>query len=145
MSAPYGLNLNWQSLAMLSAFAVSITTFAIQMGAVQTQVAINTKLIEGAIDYQKISRERLAKLDDVQAQINNITENVEKRRVEAASKADVSQLLNTTRVEFLAEIKRLDEKSAGMMSQYAFAIWRQERDVLIGQMLKRIDELEKKK
>jgi hypothetical protein len=62
----------------------------------------------------------------------------EKRRIEVATRND----LQTTRLEFLAEIRRLDEKASGHMPISTFNAWRAERDILITQIIKRIEQLE---
>lgn len=52
-------------------------------------------------------------------------------RAEAATRSDMQQALNTTRVEFLAEIKRLNDLMAGDMKRKEFETWRLERDKTI--------------
>ena len=141
MIKPDGMTVNWQSLAMLGALVISVTTFAIQMGAVQTQVSINTGRVKGFEDTLKILREKIARLDDVQKQIDAITEGIEKRRIEAATKADVAQLLTTTRLEFLSEVKRLDQWTTGQMTKSEFVAWKNERDSVIKIIEDRLNSL----
>ena len=75
---------------------------------------------------------------NVSTSINRLLEDMkdqrkelEARRAEAATRQDVQNALNTTRVEFLAEIKRLDQATSGSMKRLEFDAWRMERDKTI--------------
>lgn len=56
---------------------------------------------------------------------------IETRRVETATRQDLQNALNTTRVEFLSEVKRLDQATADNMKRREFEAWKAERDKTI--------------
>lgn len=53
-------------------------------------------------------------------------------RTEVMTRSDAQQLLNTTRVEFLAEVKRLDQLELDNMKRKEFDVWQKEREKTIG-------------
>lgn len=63
--------------------------------------------------------------------LDDVRKEIVAARAEAATRADVQQALNTTRVEFLAEIRRLNDLIAGDMKRKEFETWRMERDKTI--------------
>lgn len=69
--------------------------------------------------------------------IVELRRHVEVLRTEAATRADVQQALNTTRVEFLAEIKRLDQLQIDNMKRKEFEVWQKEREKTISSIQER--------
>ena len=61
----------------------------------------------------------------------DLTEELALQRKEAVSRQDLQNTLTTTRLEFLAEIKRLDQRVDPMMPRREFEAWKMERDVTI--------------
>jgi len=84
-------------------------------------------------------------IGEVKQDLRDFRTETEKRRIEVATKTDVATLLGTTRLEFLAEVKRLDEMNRGDMKRDEFGAWKAERDGLIATILKRIETLETRK
>jgi hypothetical protein len=66
-------------------------------------------------------------LDDVK----EIKKHVEVLRTEAITRSDAQQLLNTTRLEFKAEIGRIDSLLVDNMKRKEFEAWKSERDKTI--------------
>lgn len=62
---------------------------------------------------------------------SELRKQMEERRSEAATRTDVQSALNTTRVEFLSEIKRLDQMNLDNMKRKEFEAWKSERDKTI--------------
>lgn len=71
-------------------------------------------------------------VDHLTSDIANIRKDIEMRRAEIVTRQDVQNALNTTRVEFLSEVKRLDQATNDMMKRKEFDVWKSERDKTIG-------------
>lgn len=92
MVTPNQVTVTWPTLAVALSFVVAVTTFAIQLGSMQATVLINIQRLDRMEAALKDFRERVAKLDDIQQQINTLNEIMERRRMEIA-----------------AELRRLDQ------------------------------------
>lgn len=69
--------------------------------------------------------------------IKELKRHVETLRTEALTRLDAQQLLNTTRLEFLAEVKRLDQLNADNMKRKEFDVWQKEREKTISAIQER--------
>lgn len=79
-------------------------------------------------DYKSAIRDQVKRLSE---DISAMRKEIETRHSEIATRSDIQQALNTTRVEFLSEIKRLDQANQGDMKRVEFEIWKSERDKTI--------------
>lgn len=70
----------------------------------------------------------------IDVEMANLRKEIVTVRSEAATRSDMQQALNTTRVEFLAEIKRLNDLMADDMKRKEFDAWKMERDKVIALM-----------
>lgn len=85
-------------------------------------------------EFKTITRDQLNR---VLKDVSETRKEVETRRAEIATRTDVQQALNTTRVEFLSEIKRLDQLNLDNMKRVEFGVWKSERDKLIASIQER--------
>lgn len=65
------------------------------------------------------------------ADLKELNREVETLKRDVISRADAQALLNTTRLEFLSEIKRLDQLVHNHMDRKEFDVWKSERDKVI--------------
>lgn len=91
--------------------------------------ADNKFLTQREYEQNKVYMQR--NIDHLTSDIANIRKDIQARRAEIATRQDFQNALNTTRVEFLSEVKRLDQATNDMMKRKEFEVWKSERDKTI--------------
>lgn len=76
---------------------------------------------------------------DIKQQVKDIHNELDAQRKEVVTRQDLQNSLNTTRVEFLSEVKRLDQKDEDMMKRREFDVWKAERDARLQSIITRQD------
>lgn len=104
-----GLHFTWQSIIM------TVGLFVVMAGGYWTlaYIPISNDIKELKRDHKELRQELVA------------------AKQEATTRQDLQQTLNTTRLEFLAEIKRLDQRDEDVMRRKEFEAWKAERDKTI--------------
>lgn len=142
-----GVELSWQNIIMTVGLGVTmlggfwylayipISDMKSQITELRSNEAQHRSDDEAKFLTQKEHNEFKGNVHASDARIDAETANLRKEivaaRAEAATRADVQQALNTTRVEFLAEVRRLNDLMAGDMKRIEFETWRLERDKTI--------------
>lgn len=140
-----GFLLDWQTLIMtVGVIMVMVGGFwTLAYIPIQSDIkelkaeASSLRNIQGA---HSVIQESISRLNQ---DITNLKKETESRRQELATRQDVQNALSTTRLEFLAEIKRLDQVTSDTLKSKEFDAWRNERERTINNIedqLKRLHE-----
>jgi len=88
----------------------------------------------------------IKEIDELKSALRDSLAETERRRIEVATKADLQASLQASRLEFLAEIKRVDQQATNVataaMSRNEFNIWKSERDSVSEQLWRRLAAME---
>lgn len=80
-------------------------------------------------------KNNVEKSDDQHARaIESLRKEIDQARTDSVKRSDLQQALNTTRVEFLSEVKRLDQLIADDMKRKEFEVWQKEREKTISSL-----------
>lgn len=126
-------------------------TFQAQITAQEKMQALTAQSVER---INKEIEESVARRFAVQDKANDeivkahrsLVDDIERRRVEVATKSELQSVFGTTRLEFLAEIKRVDEHAKRldtlMLPRGEFDVWRLARTQAYADIEQRIRGLE---
>lgn len=138
-----GFQLDWQTLIMtVGVIMVMVGGFwTLAYLPISSDIDELKKQIESFRNIQgahSVIQESIARINQ---DILTLKKETEARRQELATRQDVQNGLNTTRLEFLSEIKRLDQVTSDALMRREFDRWRNERERTINSIEDRLKTL----